>query len=76
MKKQINYYVETSQYLLTKTSFFISSSGKIESVQEFKMEFFEQLFHCRRQSCKICMSTCRSFSANMIFHISEIMSSY
>ena len=30
--------------LPTRTSFFISSAGKIESVQEFKIKLFEQCF--------------------------------
>ena len=47
--------------LLTRTSFFISNAGKIESVQEFKTKLFEQLFHCRLQPRKSCMAVCRSF---------------
>ena len=31
--------------LPTRTSYFISSAGRIESVQEFKVKPFEQLFH-------------------------------
>ena len=33
--------------LPTKTSFFIASAGKNESVQEVKIKLFEWLFHCR-----------------------------
>ena len=47
--------------LPTRTSFFISSAGKIENVEEFKIIFFEKLFHCRWQPCKNCMGTCSSF---------------
>ena len=31
-------------FLLTKISFFISSAGKMENVQEFNVKLFEQLF--------------------------------
>ena len=45
MKKQINYIWEIMlkrhNILPTRTSFFISSAGKIESVQEFKIKLFE-----------------------------------
>ena len=33
--------------LRIKTSFFISSAGKIQRVQELKIKLFEWLFHCR-----------------------------
>ena len=33
--------------LRTGTSFFISSAGKIERVQEFRIKLFQKLFHCR-----------------------------
>ena len=46
MKQQMNYpymqhYVETSQYLVTRTSFFNSSARKIENVLEFKIKLLE-----------------------------------
>ena len=53
--------------LPTRASFFISSAGKIESVQEFKIKIFEQLFHCRWQPCKTCMATCSSFQRALCF---------
>ena len=34
----MEYYVKTYNILPTKTSFFISSAGKIESVQEFNIK--------------------------------------
>ena len=58
--------------LPTRSSFFISSAGKIESVEEFKSKLFEQLFHFRCHSCKNCMATCGSFQGK--FCIFEIMS--
>ena len=50
-KKRINHIwnimSKRHNILQTKTSSFISSAGKIESVQEFKIKLFELLFHCR-----------------------------
>ena len=34
-------YVERHSVLPTRTTFFISSAGKIKSVQEFKIKLFE-----------------------------------
>ena len=55
------------QYYVKKNNFYISSTGKIESVQEFKMKLFEQLFYCRRQSCQYCMATCSNFHRTRYF---------
>ena len=75
----MQYYVEMLPYftdnimskcyhiLPTRTSFFILSAGKIESVQEFKVKLFELLFHCRCQSCKNCMATFISFHQTRYF---------
>ena len=46
MKQEINQpymqcYVQMSQYFTERASFFISSAGKIENVQEFKVKLFE-----------------------------------
>ena len=38
---------ENVTILLTRTTFYISNTGKIENVLEFKMKLFEWLFHCR-----------------------------
>ena len=47
--------------LPTKSSFFISSAGKIENSKEFQIKLFESLFHCKWQLCKNSMAVCNSF---------------
>ena len=37
----MEYYVKRHNILPTRADVFISSAGKIESVQEFKIKFFE-----------------------------------
>ena len=37
-------YVEMSQYFIDKNCLFISSAGKIESLQEFKLNFPSSCF--------------------------------
>ena len=37
----IQYYVKRRNILPTRTSFFISSAGKVENLQEFEWKFFE-----------------------------------
>ena len=47
-------------YILpTKPMFYISSAGKIKSMQEFKINLFEKLFQCKWQPRKNCMATWR-----------------
>ena len=40
----MEYYEETWQCLPTRTNFFISSAGKIESLHEFKLNFLSSCF--------------------------------
>ena len=55
-----------------RASFFISSAGKIENVQEFEIKLFEQLLHSRWQPCKNCMVTCSCFQRAWYFAFSAI----
>ena len=53
--------------LLTRTRFFISSAGKIESLQEFKIKLFEWRFHRKWQPCKNYMAPCSKFKRTWYF---------
>ena len=66
--------MSTRRNILMTKIFFLSSAGKIESVQEFKMKLFEWMFHCRWQSCKNCIATCSKHDSSHFrdnFHLSK-----
>ena len=60
--------------LPTRTSFFISSAGKIKIVQKFEIQLLSSCFIADDSNVKVVWLHVVVFSANMIFCIFEVMS--
>ena len=66
----MEYYVERHNILPTRTSFFISRAGKIESVQEFKINFSSSCFIADDSHIKNVWLHIVVFSEHDILHFS------